>query len=155
MKLSAFLFLSAVVCFVFAFTACASPEQTAAVIAAAGASATALIDALAPMLPPETLAKLQATAANIDGTVQATATAIGTIADAFAGLQTGLDSRFADVATKMAVHVDSLNAMGQKLAAAPTQEQVYAVTTGGVALSTGASRVLSRLKHGQVRGAPA
>lgn len=137
-KLTAFLFLCAICC--FSLASCATPEQTTAAVAAVGASAQAIIQAIAPMLPPETLAKLQNTAASIDGTVQATATAVGTIADAIAQMKANVGSQFAEQAKGLQTAVTQLGSV-------PTREEVYLVSGGTAAAGTGASRLMSRLKH--------
>lgn len=137
-KLTAFLFLMAFVC--FALASCATPEQTTAAVAAVGASATAIIQAIAPMLPPETLAKLQNTAANIDGTVQATATAVGTIADAIAQMKANVGAQFAEQAKGLQTTLNQLGAM-------PSREEVYLVSGGTAAAGTGVSRLMSHFKH--------
>ncbi len=142
MKTNVALLLLAVFCFCFA--ACATPEATAGAIAAVGASATALIQAMAPLLPPETLAKLQVAAAGIDGTVQATATAVATLADAIANLKTASAAQFAQAA-------DGLQKATTAIAELPSREEVYGVTAGTGAVSTAAARLLSRFKH--ARGA--
>lgn len=120
--------------------ACATPEQTTAAVMAVGATATALIDALGPLLPPEKLAKLQATAATIDGTVQATATAVGTIADTIANLKTGVSAQFAQV-------TDAMQKAAVAAASMPTREEVYLTGGGAATIATGASRMLSHYKH--------
>ena len=141
MKTTLCLFCVAVLCFVL--SGCATPEATTATIAAAGASAVALIDALAPLLPPEDLARLQATAGNIDGTVQATASALRTVCDAISSMKSTAGTQIADVAR-------NVQALSVALAQAPTQEQVMLQSGGAAALATGASRALSAAKHGYV-----
>lgn len=143
MKTNVLLFLLACCCFLLA--ACATPEATAATVTAIGASATALVQALAPVLPPETLARLQATAGSIDGTVQATAVAVGTLADAIAQLKTG-------VSAQIATHADALSRATHELAAVPSREEVYLVGTGAGAAGTAASRVLATLKQSRQQG---
>jgi hypothetical protein len=120
---------------------CATSAQTAAAIGAVGASAAAIIEAIAPMLPPETLAKLQVTAASIDGTVQATATAVATIADAIAQMKTNASAQFAEQAKGLHAAVVQLGSM-------PSREEVYLASGGAAAAGTAASRVMSRIKHG-------
>jgi len=138
MKLNALLLLVAVVC--FSLAACSTPEATAAAVTVAGATAAAIVDAVAPMLPPETLAKLQVSAASIDGTVQATATAVRTIADAIAQLRGGVGTQIADQAAALARATTQIAAM-------PSREEVYLVGAGTGAAGTAASRWLSTVKH--------
>lgn len=123
----------------FALASCATPEVAVATTTAAVASAVALIDALGPLLPPETLAKLQVTASQIDGTVQATATAVGTLADAIAQLKAATSSQLAGAADKTAT-------LFQQLAGMPSREEVYLVGAGSGAAGTAASRALSAMK---------
>lgn len=137
-KLTMSFFLIAFACFFLA--SCATPEQTTAAVAAVGASAAALVQALAPILPPETLAKLQSTAANIDGTVQATALAVGTIADAIAQIKTNVGAQFAEQAKGLQTAVNQLGAL-------PSREEVYLVSGGSGAAGAGVSRLLSHFKH--------
>ncbi len=138
MKTNLVLLLLAAFCFLFA--ACATSGETVAAIAAVGAGASALIEAMAPLLPAETLAKLQVTAAGIDGTVQATATAVGTLADAIASIKTASTAQFALVA-------DGLQKATTAIANAPTREEVYGVSAGIGTASTAAARLLSHFKH--------
>jgi len=120
--------------------ACTSMEHAAAAVAAVGASAMAIVEAVAPMLPPETVAKLQTTASQIDGTVQATATAVGTIADAIASMRTNVGAQFAE-------HAKGLQAAVTQIAELPGREEVYLVSGGTAAGGTAASRLLSHFKH--------
>jgi len=138
MKINLVLLLMAALCFVLA--ACATGPQTGAVVAAATASAVALIDALAPLLSPEDLARLQVTAAGIDGTVAATAKAVSTIADAITNLRSGTGGEIA----KLAADLQSNAVM---LADRPGREELYLVSGGAASAGTAASRILSHLKH--------
>jgi hypothetical protein len=135
------LFFIGVAVLMFSLAAsCATGAQTAAAIGAVGASAAAIIEAIAPMLPPESLAKLQLAAASIDGTVQATATAVSTIADAIAQLKTNVGSQFAEQAKGLQAAVVQLGSM-------PSREEVYLASGGAAAAGTAASRIMSRIKH--------
>ena len=138
MKTNLFLIVIAILCFTLA--SCATPEQTIAAVTAVGASAAAIVNAVAPMLPPETLAKLQLAASHVDGTVEATATAVSTIADAFAQMKTNVGSQFA-------AQTEGLNKAVQQLQNLPTREEVYLTASGTATAGTAASRLLSRLKH--------
>lgn len=135
------LFITAAICFTVA--ACATPQQTAAAITATTATATALIQALAPMLSPEDLAKLQLTAASIDGTVDATATAVRTIADAIASVRNASQSNFAVV-------TDGLQKLSIQTANTVTPEQLYGTSAGTGLLAIAADRGLSAIKHRKV-----
>lgn len=146
MKTVTFLLLLASVLFTLA--ACATPEQTAAVVTGVAASAAELINALSPLIPPEKLAALQATAGHIDGTVQATATAVHTLAEAVSQIN-------AAAGAKMATFADSVTQVTAALAERPTTGQVLEYSGGIGALATGASRALSVAKHGFVGKAPA
>lgn len=134
------LFAIAAAC-ILLLASCASTAQTAAAITAVGASAAAIIDAIAPMLPPETLAKLQVAAASIDGTVQATATAVSTIADAIMQLKGSMGAQLTEQAKGLQAAVVQIGSM-------PSREEVYLASGGAAAAGTAASRVMSRLKHG-------
>lgn len=138
MKTTLFLLLVSVLCFTMA--ACATPAETTAAIAAVGGVAVAFIDQLAPVLSPELAAKLQATAHTIDGTVQATAMAVGTLADAIGQMKTG-------VSAQMAEHAAGLAKATTALASLPSREEVLLTNTGTGVLATAASRGLSALKH--------
>lgn len=148
MKTTITLFLFAVV--LFAMAACATPEQTVAAVSAVGASAAALIEALAPVLPPEKLAQLQATAHNIDGTVTATATAVHTLADAIAAISAKAGTFGDAVQTKMLAFTDAVSSVTAKVAEMPSRAEVYEVGLGTGVAGTAASRVMSRIKHGTV-----
>lgn len=141
MKTTLMMLAVSLLCFLFA--ACATPEQTTAAIAAAGATATALVQALAPMLSPEDLAKLQATAANIDGTVEATATAVRTVADAIASIRSAGAANFAQV-------TDGLQKLAIQAASSPSTEAVLGYNAGTAALAVAGSRALSISKHGKI-----
>lgn len=134
------LILLAVALLCFTLAACATPAQTAAAVTAVGSTAVAMIDALAPLLPPETLAKLQATAHTIDGTVQATATAVGTIADAIAQVKTNASQQFA-------AQAEGLQKAMMQLQTLPSREEVYLTGAGTGAASTAASRWLSAARR--------
>lgn len=138
MRLAFLLFALALVC--FSMAACATPAQTTAAITAVGASAAAIVDAIAPMLPPETLAKLQSAASHVDGTVQATATAVGTIADAFAQMKTSVGSQFA-------AQAEGLNKAVLQLQALPSREELHATNAGYGLAATGAARALSAVRR--------
>lgn len=121
--------------------ACATPEQTAAAVAAVGGTATALIDALKPVLSPEQLAKLHATAGHIDGTVSSVQTAVGALADAVAAVKHATESNFATVS-------DGATKLAQQVAGLPDRAELYGHDTGTALLAYGASRAASVRKHG-------
>lgn len=138
MKTNLVLILIAVLCFTLA--ACATPAETTAAIATTIGAAGAFIHELAPILSPEMQAKLTAAAGSIDGTVQATQSAIGVIADAIAQFKASVGAQAAQTA-------DALQAAAVQVAALPGREEVYLVGTGSGAAGTVASRVLSHMKH--------
>jgi hypothetical protein len=131
------LFLSAV-CFTLA--GCATPAETSVAIAAVGASAAALVEVIAPLLSPEDLARMQLTASNIDGTVQATSNAVRTIVDAITAMKGTVGEQFAHHAQTIAKATESIAAM-------PSREEVYLVNGGSASAALGASRALSAVKH--------
>lgn len=139
MRTTALLFLFAII--MFSMAACATPEQTTAAIAAVGSTAAALIDALAPIIPPEKLAALQATAGHIDGTVQATATAVHTLAEAVSQINAKAGAQIAAVA-------DSVAKATHEIASLPTRTEVYEIGAGTGAAGTAVSRLMSVKKHG-------
>jgi len=63
-------------------------------IAAGVATAGALIAAVKPLLSPEQAAKLDMIAHNIDGTMQATATAVSTIVDVITSIKANATEQF-------------------------------------------------------------
>ena len=138
MKTTSLLFLFAVLCFTLA--SCATPVETSAAVAAVGTSAVGLIEALAPLLSPEQLAKLQTTAQSIDGTVHATQSAIGIIADSITAMKSA-------VGTQIATQAENLAKAANSIATLPSREEVYLVNTGTGAAAVGTSRVLSAVKH--------
>ena len=138
MKTTVLFMLISLIC--FSLAACATPEQTIAAVTAVGASAAEIVNAVAPMLPPETLAKLQLAASHVDGTVEATATAVSTIADAFARMKNNVGAQFV-------TQTEGLNKAVQQLQALPTREELYYTAGGTATAGTAASRLLSRLKH--------
>ena len=140
MKLTLTLLVLSIV--LFSMAACASPAEFSAGVAAVGASATILINSLAPLIPPEDLAKLQLTAANIDGTVEATATAVRTVCDAIAQMKSAAGVQIAQVATE-------LSKTTAQLASVPSREELYLGGGGMAAAGTAVSRVLSHFKHAE------
>jgi len=134
------LILLAVTVLCFTMASCATPAETAAVTTAIIGAAGAFVHELQPLLSPEMQAKLATTATTIDGTVSATAQAVGIIADAIAQFK-------ASVATQSATFADGIGAAKEQLAAMPSREEVYLVGSGSAAGGTVVSRVLSRIKH--------
>jgi hypothetical protein len=131
--------------FLFAFLAfflasCETTAATSAVVAAVGASAVGMIEAIAPLLTPEQLAKLQATAQSIDGTVQATQSAIGIIADSITAMKGTVGDQIAAQARAMAE-------AAHQVATLPTREEVLYTNAGTGLAALGASRGLSKIKH--------
>lgn len=118
---------------------CATPAETTAAIGVAVGAAGAFIRELQPILSPELQAKLTAAAGSIDGTVAATQSAVGIIADAIAQFKAAMAGQSTQVA-------DSLAAAGKQIAAMPSREEMYfasgAAGTGGTVVS----RVLSTWK---------
>lgn len=138
MKLALFLLSLAAVLFLAA--ACSTGTTAAAVTISA--TAVALVDAIAPLLPPEQVAALKATAHSIDGTVQATAHALNVVADAIGNLRGNTAQQIAEVNAGLQKAVVQVATM-------PGREELYLVGGGTAAASTGASRMLSRMKHGR------
>lgn len=138
MKTAALLAIVSLICFVLA--GCSTPAQTSAVVAAVGASAVELIHQLSPLIPPEKLAALQATAHNIDGTVGAVQTAVGTIADVIAAFKGSVGAQFQ-------THADALSKATTTIAALPSREEVQFTNAGYSTAALAASRGLSMLKH--------
>lgn len=138
MKTTVTLLLLSVLCFLLA--GCATPAETAGAVAAVGASVVGIIEAVAPLLPPETLAKLHATANSIDGTVAATQTAVGLIADVITQFKSTVGDQLAQRAQDTAALAATI---GEK----PSTEEVYLISGGAGAGSTALSRLLSRFKH--------
>lgn len=139
MKTTILLLITACLCFLFA--ACATPAETTAAVTAVGASVAGIIDAIGPLLPPETLAKLQTTATSIDGTVHATQSAIGVIADVITQMKTS-------VGTQLAERLHDVQRLTTQIENAPTHAEVYLTSAGSGAAGTGVSRLLSHFKHG-------
>lgn len=126
---------------------CATPEQTAAAVGAVGATATALIDALRPVLSDEQMAKLHTIASNVDGGVDSVRHAVGALADAVGAVKSASAANFAavsDAATKLHAQVATL----------PTDADLYMHDAGVGATSIGGARWLSVIKHGAVGKMP-
>lgn len=138
MKINLSLVLVSLLCFLLA--SCATPEAASATATAVAASAVALVDALTPLLTPEQLAKLHATADSIDGTVQATKTAVTIIADSIAAMK-------ASVGDKIAQHAEQLAKAAQQVATLPSREEVHLTNAGYASGATAASRVLSAARR--------
>jgi hypothetical protein len=137
MKSIIFFSLCSLLC--FAFAACATPEAAVAAGAIA-ASAVGIVNAISPLLEPEQLAKLHATASAIDGTVNATQTAIGLIADAFSSMK-------ANVGAELAKHAANLVDATHSIAALPSREEVHLTNAGYGSGAVAVSRGLSVVKH--------
>jgi hypothetical protein len=129
-----FLLLLFVSLLCFSLASCQGAPEVAAAVGVAGATVMTLFDALAPLIPPEKLAALQATAGRIDGTVQATASALSTVADVITHLKTA-------TASQVAAH-------SAAIAELPSRTEVYLSGTGIGTGTLAASRGLSILKHG-------
>ncbi len=138
MKTTVCLILVSLLC--FAFAACATPAETAAAIGAVGASVVGIVDAIGPLLPPEQLAKLQATAASIDGTVEATRVALGAVADVVTAFK-------GSVGAQLQQHTENLGRAMTSIAELPGRGEVYGIAGGTGTAGTAASRLLSNLKH--------
>ena len=67
-------------------------------LAAGVATVGAIIAAVKPLLSPEQAAKLEMIAHNVDGTVQATATAVSTIVDVIGAIKTNATEQFQGIA---------------------------------------------------------
>lgn len=138
MKLNLSLVFVSLLCFLLA--SCATPEATVATVSAVGATAAALVDAISPLLTPEQLAKLHATASSIDGTVQATQTAVSIIADSITAMKTS-------VGDKIAQHAEQLAKAAQQVATLPSREEIHLTNAGYATGATATSRVLSAARR--------
>jgi len=138
MRLTIALFLLAALLFLAA--ACTTTAETTAAITAVGASASAFVKALSPMLAPEIQAKLMALATSIDGTAGATVAAVGTIADTIVQLKSNVGSQFAQ-------HAECLAKTANEVAALPSRSEVYLASGGTGVAGTATSRLLSHMKH--------
>jgi len=139
MKTALTLFLIATVCFVLA-----GCESTAAVapgaIAAIAASAMGIVQAVAPLMTPEQAANLSVIAGNIDGTIEATRTAVEVIASTFTQFQEVVGARAAETA-------NGLSDLAQGLGEVPTRTEVQLTAGGYGTASLGGGRMLSHFKH--------
>lgn len=124
----------------------APPAALASGIAAAGASVVGIIQAIEPLLPPEQVAKLHATAQSIDGTVQATQAALGAVADVITSFKGA-------VGAQMTQHVEALNKTAAAVAELPSRAEVYYSSGAAMTGGTAASRLMSVVKHGFVGAA--
>lgn len=107
----------------FTLAGCTMAE-VASTTAAVGASAAAIAKAVAPLLSPEQAAALEMTATRIDGTVEATATAVRTIADTIHQLRTATEGANA--------------AQAQAIAAMPSTTDVWTISGASAAGAGGA-----------------
>lgn len=138
MKTTLTLFLVSALCFLLA--SCASPAETGVAISATVGAALAFVDAIQPLLTPEQLAKLQTTAGQIDGTVQATSAALSVVADSIAAFKAATQGQlgnFNDHVSNLAIQV----------AALPGRTEMLLQDAGVGSAAVGASRALSHLKH--------
>lgn len=129
---------------------CATPQETTAVVTAVGAGMAALMAELKPLIPPETLAKLQTTAASVDNTVDGLKLALGAISDAIGQMR-------AATSTELATNAANLQNALVTIASMPNREELY-ITSGAAGVAgTAASRVLSTMKDHKTgrRGQPA
>jgi len=140
MKTNLLLFALCALC-LFLASCSAPPAAVAAAITAAGASVVGIVQAIEPLLSPEQVAKLHATASSIDGGIEATKLALSAVADVITQLK-------GNTAAQMAQHVEALNKTAAAVAELPSREEVLWTGAGAAAGGTGASRVLSGLKHG-------
>lgn len=116
----------------FALAGCTMAE-VASTTAAVGASAAAIAKAVAPLLSPEQAAALELTASRIDGTVEATAGAVKTIATTIHDLRQAVESAQA--------------AQAAKIAQLPTTTDVWTISgtsAGGAASGLNAYRSATR-----------
>jgi len=140
MKTNLILFTLCALC-LFLASCSAPPAAVAAAITAAGASVVGIVQAIEPLLPPEQVAKLHATASSIDGGIEATKLALSAVADVITQLKV-------NTAAQMAQHVEALNETAAAVAELPSRDEVR-YTNGAVASATLlASRGLSAVKHG-------
>lgn len=120
---------------------CATPEQTVAAVGAVAGTATALIGALKPLLPPEDLARLHSLAGHIDGTVSSVQVALGAVAEAVANIRNATEANF--VAVK-----DGAHALASQVASLPSRAELLVHDTGTASVAVGTARLASVLKHG-------
>ena len=114
----------------FTLTACTAAE-IAATTAGVTASAAAIVEAIKPLMSPEDAARLTLIAAQVDGTVQATATALGQVVNAITQIRTGSEAQFATMQT-------AAQALAVQVAQAPDMSDV-ALVSGGSSLGTTAA----------------
>lgn len=81
----------------FLYTGCQTAAANEA-IAAGVATVGAIIAAVKPLLSPEQAAKLEMIAHSVDGTVQATATAVSTIVDVIGAIKANATEQFQSLA---------------------------------------------------------
>ncbi len=119
------LLLLAAICFIL--VACQGVGAKEA-IAATGATAAAIVKAVAPLMSDEDAAKLTLIANNIDGTIEATATAVRQVVDAITSVK-------ANATTAIQQVVAQNHQMAVDLASRPTQESVVLTSAGSAAVS--------------------
>ena len=143
-----FLFALCVCAVALGLSSCSTPpEQIGAAVAAVGASAMAIVEAVKPMLSPEQAAELASVANQIDGKVQGTAYAVDVIAKTISQITASLDTQQATMANAITEHGTALSGLAATVDGLPTWGETS--TTGAIAGSAGyaASRVHSRIKH--------
>lgn len=130
--------------------ACTATE-IAATTAAVTASAGAIVEAIKPLLSPEDAARLTMIASQVDGTVQATATALGQVVDAISQIRTNGETQFAAVNT-------AAQALAVQVASAPDMSDVAFVSgtasVGSTALGTAALNAARNKTRAKVLSSP-
>lgn len=107
-------------------------------LAAGVATAGALIAAVKPLLSPEQAARLEMIAHNVDGTMQATATAVSTIVDVITSIKANATEQFQGIAKVM-------QDMQVALAGKPSMAE-SAMVGGGIAAAGDIASFLTRSK---------
>lgn len=121
------------------YSGCQTAAANEAIVAGV-ATVGAIIAAVKPLLSPEQAAKLEMIAHNVDGTVQATATAVSTIVDVIGALKTNATEQFQSIAK--AAH-------GLEVAIASKPSLTESTVAGGAVAAAGDA--LSYLKRSSTR----
>ncbi len=133
------LLVSGVLLMVFAVSCTATEFAAGAAVVSAGAAS--ILDAVGPLLSPEQFAEIRAGVESLDGGVAATKATVSVIVDAFESFRDA-------VAAKHDALAAATHAQEVLLASKATTGEAAGYALGGGALSTGASRWLSMVKHG-------
>lgn len=136
-----FLLVCSIACFALYGCTTAAATET---IATTAATAGAIIVAIKPLLSPEAAAKLELIAHNVDGTVQATATAVSSLVDAITQVKASASQQLAAAHEALQAQANTIAAQGQQLAALPTKTDVALLSAG---VTTGGGVVLNGVRN--------